>query len=541
VVYLIQVPPWKVIPGPNAITMEAARSQLIAWAAAQGALFPAEGFPFQPRVIYRPAAGTLIFTALLTPKQAQMTAKKFRYLVPGTVPGPKNLGTAFIFDPDQPIQVPAAPAAPPASATPTWAAKVVTPLAINTLPSPQPRVPVLYVVDTGVQLWVKPGSPGTMVPYHPQFAPAVNNGKLVLRQGCAAPTSNLYEWPPGPLGYPAPAGVTQTLWNTPADTVMTLPSTGVVLWNPQNVPPECLDPHRDQIGHGTKVLSTAIGASTGTTWGIPGLKVEVESIRIYGATNQSTVTEAIDGISMAVASHNNRKPTDPNAASVLLFASRTVSGFSDLLELNLWWAWYAGLVVVASGGNEPAAYAPGQFSPDSRWVSHTPPDPTSPSRYDPRMGPASDWPTTWGTPPTAAYPGMILVGGTNAAKTSAATKEYGAYGGGSSRGTAIDILAPHAGVPCANVVTTYVAPGLVDITGSSLSTGFVAGAALARLAATTAATANDVRDWMFPSAGPGSACAYSTATAANASPTRLANSALPAGFVKVPKLKVTAI
>ena len=382
------VPPWRPLPPTSKPEQAHAllRKQLQDWAKgkAQFRLFPKRGIEFDPdRDVIGERSRINVFTAYLTAAQADAIARRFKYFVsPSKTYEPSQ--TSDIVKGDSPTTG--------ATAT-SWAALAVVPTAIT--PPSIERTPVLYVVDTGVSFFKDNTST-----LHAEFSAGSNNGNLKIRQGRCAPQIGL--WPVSGSG----------VWNAASDSVL---GSTWVNGSLTGIPAGFVDPQRDPIGHGTKVASAAIGATTGITGRISGMKVEMESIRIYSSETTFTAA-AINGISQAMDAHLLRN-AEGNAPSVLVFASRTTAGFDPSLEVALWWAWSKGMICVAAGGNKSAAYATGLYSPDSLWYPFPKSaEPTSPSRFDWTAAASSPslWPA-WDDAPEASnpYPNapyLVLVG-----------------------------------------------------------------------------------------------------------------------------------
>jgi hypothetical protein len=556
--YLIMVPPWRAIKGAaNQITKDKAWAQMNTFAKSKMSANFVDRLVDPIRIVDDPAGGALIFVVSMTQQEATDIAEHFIY------PGPEPI--RFIVSPRH-VLVPeaVAPAAKPKPGGPigilslpydsNWAAKLVAPGPLDPVPDPQPNgTPVLYVVDTGVQFWVKKsvgaGNPWTA---HPEFLRAMASGKLKLRQGTVRVGSDAtHHWPP----YPA------EIANIPENQRPSLAS----LWEEQDngdilstdplptdlkpglsTPPNCLDPYEDPIDHGTKITSTAIGEHVGLLGRLPDAKIEVHSIRVYDQLYTYS-EDVIAGISAAIAEHIERA-ADGSAPSVLLLASRTSTtsnpAWSTALEIQLYFAWNKGIIVVASAGNEPSAYTTNKYSPESKWYP-TPianPSPTSPSRLDPNLGSSANWP--YGSnPPMPNNPYMVLVGGSNANRLNpplSLNYSSTAYTD-SSFGPAVDMLAPCELVPCASASPLQSSQdGLVEADGTSLSTGFVAGAALAYLCTNATPSPAGFRAWLMPSAGAIMRCRIVTSGAYPSQYRLTYPGGWPLPYARIPKLEVTS-
>lgn len=403
------------------------------------------------------------------------------------------------------------------------------------------RVPVLYVVDTGVQTFLTGGTG-----WHPQLKSAIETGKLRIRQGRVPHT--LGTWPP--------TSNNGTTWETTgADNLLTLPTS--FPFTPPTTSPT-FNPHLDINGHGTKITSAAVGSTVGTLANIVtasgALPIDIQSIRVYNNSTTYSV-DVVNGIYRAIQAHLVR---GANAPSVMLMASRTTSAFNQTFETALWWAWKQGIVCVVAAGN-----VSGTVSPNSRWYASAgviaSPATTSPSRYDWSLASATYWPN-WTSP--VSYPGvkpsdnpwpnepyLVLVGGTNAEKNN---PDRAGYWSSSCQGRDIDILAPAGGVAASVTSTASDPDALLASAGTSLSAGYVAGAALAFVATTTdngQPWPSRFRSWLLPNTNPitGSTaaddapCVITTNQGAYNSPSNTANNHLPSSYnFKLPRILINS-
>jgi hypothetical protein len=537
--YVIMVPPTHVGSHYNTSVL---RTLLEGHASSHMAIFP-KGIKFLPKGdINHPSAGLVGVTAFLFPKQ--VLDIKHTFLLPGiSSPNPVNvfIGPSLKYHPaaspermTQGIRI-------ASSGSAQWAANIVAPSVLTVTTPVNPKA-ALYVVDTGMLTHI------STTAFHPQFPIGTGVNQPRILQGQDAPWVGT--WPP--------TTANPTYWALPIytgglPTPLPLAAGGYLR---STIPTWALSPYKDSVGHGTKIASTAIGTILTTTPGsvgfmgrTTGAKYDVQSIRVYNSSNTYT-QDAIDGIGLAVESHQSR---GASAESVLLFASRTDAGFDPNLELALWWAWHEGIVVVVAGGNTPTAYATNPstlYSPDSQWYTDTEgslpeAQPTSPSRFDWVEANAHPdrWPA-WEEPqadiPYPDHPYLIVVGGSNATSLN---PTYDNWAAGSSRGPDIDIIAPFANVPVAktSVSTLYTTNDCLandsNCSGTSFSTGYVAGFALACLANTSGnPTPEQFRDWLFPANGPNVNAAPLSNAIANPTHYRSANY-----NNMVPKLKATTL
>ncbi len=574
--YAIVVPPWA------KITHKEARTAILTWAAT------APEFAGSPLKFIEemetdiPKAGGNAFGANLTGKQAEALQTRFRFKA-RRGPGAAELfvspdydfqpvGSGDSFEEFNPEAVSSTSRRARSSPAPVQAVMTTPESCARDLMVPneqaitQASTPVLYVVDTGVQPFVPAATPSGY-DWHPEFKPLVTAGKLRFRQGRVATGVGL--WPKSTA--PAP-------WNSPLtpppDPVLSFTSTNLKPCTAQAAPYDC-DPYNDPMGHGTRIASTAIGASLGalskfTVGGVP-VDLDVESIRIYKTASTTPPTfvtssaSVYNGIIQAVQAHLARVTTaNPSPKSVLVFASRTTAGFSANVEVALWWAWTKGMIVVVSGGNEPGTGNASQMhSPSAIWYTSAgvlpTTQPTSPSRFDWTYGnnpaAANRWPNPTlggGTVPCPDRPYLIIAGG-NAVQYSAGSSDYSAGNqgwrtttgnyNGSSRGPDIDIVAPSILVPNVTPGTTT----LGQATGTSFTTGYVAGVALAYAATqasgsggTTWTVPDAFRSWLIPPGGPGVACALSAASGWNGTVRQSPYVASGSGYGGfVPQLQVT--
>lgn len=383
----------------------------------------------------------------------------------------------------------------------------------------QQRIPVLYVVDTGVKPFKGTSSSWQM---SNQFV------NVKVRQGQIGEGLDA-EWPPQ-----GESSVWGQRVQAPDGEYLDLQAPFALYPSTSGY----LNPHEDPSGHGTKVASTAVGATMGvigklkkTSTGAP-VEVHVEPIRIYANSptgdptwfkNPETTSLVVSsGIYLAVASHLARSQAlGSTAASVLMFTSRSVSDFDEAVETALWWAWTKGMICVVSGGNEPGAnpQSPVMHAPNAMWYTASQtfgsPQSTTPARYD-WTKPANDTSGTlasyWPSGPVAIPNrwSLIIVGSNNVGlgtpgNPAAPFSGNQGWSSISSRGPDIDIVAPGKSVPCA----TQGSNNSSAATGSSLATGYVAGAALAYLAtkpSISAGVPDDFKAWLTPTAGPGNGC-----------------------------------
>lgn len=522
--HLIMVPPWRAKAGAlNQISKVAAKAQLDQWALTQTAIFPGGVIPFRPRVVEFTKPGILVFTADLDTKQADLIQSVFKYdagkatqieffvsknliyepspikerpLIPVGSTNPGDAASRIITNPENgQSEEPPCYVTPEGAITSFWTAS--TPLTLQ-----NNRRPVLYVVDTGVQPLVQTLAAG----YHPEYNIA-SSGRVQMIQGRVPSGGGIGTWSPPYTSSPP----TPSVWNNAVDSPLAIGSSDY----PTSTPSGALNPQLDTHSHGTKIASVAVGMATGVLGKTIGPNVDVQSIRIYDSSNTYTV-DAIDGIAQVIERHIDRQAasapaesTGANTASVLLFASRTTSGFDQILEVTMWWAWYQNVICIAAGGNTTTPYtgsgSTAKYSPDSLWYTNSTgglpaAQPTSPARFDWVEANAnpSRWPSWSDAPagnPRPNSPYLIIVGGYSGT-------DANVWWSGSSKGPEIDLLAPAVDVPCAKQVkaTQFVADDcLVLASGTSLSAGIVAGVALVYVAnKSTNPTPTDFRNWLLP-------------------------------------------
>lgn len=524
---MISVPPWR-----KDVKHDEVKKQLVQWSLTSSDFKSASNgvnlLKFIDMIdMAGDGAGGSIFTALLSDDLAKIiqddfTLGGFKVIVhPSRNYRLPDLRTRRLRSPGG-----LHPMFPPTGSHPaTWAAATVVP---SLLSSSNQRTPVLYVVDGGVQPIVPGVTSGTR--WHPEFA-AATNGDLKLRQGRLSDQALSRSWQ-HPLDQWYPLSPTpMTPWNYGADTHLTWTGQPKLLATTAYSASKYLDPHRDQKKHGTLVMSCAIGANVGVVGRVENVKTDFQSMRVYPSGNNPSASTAgmVEGIYNAVDAHLAR---GQGAASVLMFASRTTDGYDQSLENALWWAWKQGLICIVSAGNEPDPYDTGKHEPDSQWFpSATVPQPNSPSRIEWETGNTPAGEAFWeslgykspnGDPipvPDTSY--LIVVGANNAVKT--ATSPPPSIGDGwaasASKGPDVDVLAPSMSVPCANTTTG----GLLTASGASMSTGYVAGVALAYLSHVSAAQANPdaFREWLLPTSVPGSTSPIKLSTTASSWPGHL--------------------
>lgn len=544
--YIIMVPPWA-----KNVNHDQARNAIEEWTKPQNLsllglpkfLFGKSGLKLNPQKGYSVnsyGAGGNAFVAPLSSKQADalriyfsFDPKKrkrntpYRELIVSRIQrynvSPNSGGRHLV----QPLGT-------GATTTVEWAADSVFEIAnTSKLAVDQKRTSVvLYVVDTGIKPFFGTSSASKI---SSQFVNVkFRQGRIADGLGAVWPdpeldSGNIWSKQPGELlNLPLPPATFPLYTPTPTST--------------------CLNPQEDPSGHGTKVASTAVGATVGligkmTKMDSSPLDIEVESIRIYSNSPNGdptytppppTSTQVVaSGIFKAVDAHLARRSAagGSNVPSVLLFTSRSASGFDAAVETALWWAWTKGMICVVSGGNEEGSTSlAAMHVPNAMWYSASgtfgSPQSTSPARWDwTKPGDASGtyWPNPSAGTPAEPVPmpnsrSLIIVGGSNLAYAANPNPNWGgtddfrktsAGGYDSSRGPDIDILAPSKLVRCAvaGQDTTTTA------TGTSLATGYVAGAALAYLACATDIDENTptaFRNWLTPESGPGKGCKIST-------------------------------
>jgi len=392
----------------------------------------------------------------------------------------------------------------------------------------QKRIPVLYVVDSGIQPIVPPtGTSG----WHPEF-------KIVLT-GTPGPPHGLLQGRMSAANkfWPWSGGTGPWSW-TPLGAPLNFNGSNIALSPEPTWASGYADPHRDKKPHATMITSAAIGASTGVlgkfvqkdTTNL--LKVGVESIRVAKDKTPPLSDWVVEGIYKAVNAHLARKAADTNAASVLLlcYRSTVVSGVSDVgfdesLELALVWAAHKGVTCIVSAGNTPGTAANNTIhSPDWTFFdvngNINPAKQTSPSGFDTSPTNPGYWPnpsplTPSGEPiPRPVAPYMVLVGGqhSNDAAGTGAAAGWRTGATGSSRGPGVEIIAPSLSVPCAK----HDAAGYANVTGTSVAAGFVAGVAMVYLASQATAGPTEFRQWLLPTGVANldnAPCKVSTATA----------------------------
>ena len=537
-VYVISVPPgWKQDHKTVRDGMHAWMSTREEFKNADGSNFdPANGSPFDGHQgFYVPRAGGNLFTAHLSGAQAKALDNDFRMDGKKLIvhpshefqPCPLEINEAGIdgdFDEGH-VHI--------LSQT-TWGDDAAVAAAITTRPAL--RVPVLYVVDTGVQPIVPTATGATTYKWNPQFSAASGaTPKLIFLQGRLAPSLGRSWQFTGPTpnfnsSYAADPDAPATTiagaalpppWNVLADSPLVWGGSTVLAPCPKTYDTTIfLDPQRDDIVHGTPITSCAVGTSVGVLGKITGLTCRVESIRVYNNPTTPTAT-IVEGIYRALDAHKirvaNQGANDPAPVSVLLLASRSTTGYDQSLEVALWWAWYNGMVCIVSAGNEQDPYdttvTPNKYPPEAQWFPPGgTPLPTSPSRFDWRIGSTPAGKTYWDAlgikndlnEPVAVpdKPYLIMVGADN---STFAVPTNDGWSPSASKGPGVDILGPSLSLPCSkNVYSTLYANGdcLMTASGASITTGYVAGVALAYLASVSEAKANptDFRNWLLPDA-----------------------------------------
>lgn len=551
--YLVSVPPW------SKINHATAGQAIQKWTRPENLpvglpklLFGATGLPLDPAKgfnINQHGAGGNAFIVSMTKDQAKVLSEDFSFahpmkrnkgsrveLIVSRIQCYKleSFGNPHALSDGEPGHVHTLGVGPTTNIE--WAADSVFEVGNpSKLAVDQKRTPVLYVVDTGIKPFAGTKAVSKL---STQFV------NVKLRQGRIADGLGAV-WPDPELD------PSTDLWGKGVDQLLDL-SGSFPLYTPTGTSPNCLNPQEDPSGHGTRVASTALGATVGVLGKMTKLDntspldVEVESICIYSGnpTGDPTYTPppptstqvVASGIYKAVDAHLARKAAlGSNPPSVLLFTSRSTSGFDAAVETALWWAWTKGMICVVSGGNEPgSSSSTAMHSPNAMWYSGSgtfgTPQSTSPARWD--WNKLNDptgafWPNPTAGNPSEPVPmpdkcSLIIVGGSNLAYAANPNPNWGGTDDfrktstgafDSSRGPDIDILAPSKAVPSAIAGSNSTS----NANGTSLATGFVAGAALAYAACATNFGDNapeDFRNWLTPSTGPGKGCKISTSPTA---------------------------
>lgn len=354
----------------------------------------------------------------------------------------------YIVEPDQQM----VPTDGPPDPTPTgWALQGLLASHLYGLPKPagcEPCQVTLYVVDSGVQKLLGTG-------LHPQFG---SISPVVWGGGLMAPS---------------------------------LTGSGA-------------SPFIDVRNHGTGVASTAVGLDTGLFAHLHGGSVVLEPCQIYFPSVSPTapwVSDALNVVFLASVQHLARRndATVLNNGSVLMFANRTTTAYSELMERQLAEATKAGMVVVAAAGNQLSGVDPAlpvltppipPLCDPMQLVSQISPPPSS--TKTPSGMPLSGLlgnpfgPCSFYATPLVPY--LLLVGGT----ASDGSMWVGGTNG-SNYGPQTSLFAPAAGVTKASALSA----ALVTGTGTSLATGYVAGLSLYYLSFRPWASVTEVRNFVL--------------------------------------------
>ena len=264
-------------------------------------------------------------------------------------------------------------------------------------------------------------------------------------------------------------------------------------------------PFIDVRNHGTGVASTAVGLDTGLFAHLHGGSVVLEPCQIYYPSAVPTapwVSDALNAVFQASVQHLARRndATVLNNGSVLMFANRTTTSYSELMERQLAEATKAGMVVVAAAGNQLSAADPtlpsltppipplcdpmqlvSQISPPPSTTKTPSGMPLSGLLGNPFVGPCAFYAT-----PTAHY--LLLVGG-----TASDGSLWSSGPNGSNYGPQTSLFAPAGEVTKASALS---AP-LVTGSGTSLATGYVAGLSLYYLSFRPWASVMEVRNFVL--------------------------------------------
>lgn len=123
-------------------------------------------------------------------------------------------------------------------------------------------------------------------------------------------------------------------------------------------------PFIDLHDHGTGVASTAVGKDTGLFAHLHGGSVVLEPCQIYfpslSPPEPPWVSDAVNVVFLASVAHLARANDSclTNDGSVLLFANRTVTAYSEIMERQLAEATKAGIVVITAAGNKASNVDP---------------------------------------------------------------------------------------------------------------------------------------------------------------------------------------
>ncbi len=229
-------------------------------------------------------------------------------------------------------------------------------------------------------------------------------------------------------------------------------------------PPELLSPYVDPSDHGTRVTGCLGGRTTGLLGALGG-RAQVKSINIYDSPPQAGTfaSQAIQGILQAVTDHQTRKaqPYLRNHASVLVFAHSTeaAAGRMAALDNAVLTAWREGLHVILSAGNQNALAA--QVSPAGAAWGHVPIRST-PVRFWDGLPPA-------GATYYRAEDALLVVGA--AQSNGKSVIRWPQSNINTATVDAIDLFAPGAAISCPSGLSNLI---YVNASGTSMAAGFTA-------------------------------------------------------------------
>ncbi len=260
---------------------------------------------------------------------------------------------------------------------------------------------------------------------------------------------------------------TRVTFGTPWVTTGPPPNSG----DPFSSPPSP-DAWLDQTDHGTKVLSASIGAKVGIHSRVKNINSIVQSINVHRSNNDTAFTsDIVDALDRAVIDELARENDGNlrNNGTILTFPYRNFCGLSPALEDMLSGATSSGIIVVAGAGNDDSGDEPPLVTAAQLAVSPPPCSSATAFPASPSRNPGNS--------------DLIFAGGS--------TETNSRWIGG-NYSPQTDIFSPGE-----NVTVRNANGSLVSANGTSMSTGYVAGALTWLVAQSPWITPVEARDWIM--------------------------------------------
>jgi Subtilase family len=232
----------------------------------------------------------------------------------------------------------------------------------------------------------------------------------------------------------------------------------------------------DEADHGTKVLSASIGNTAGVLSRVSGISTIVESFKVHRPCASAALTsDVISALTKAVQDEYLRQLDGSlrNDGTILTFPYRNPCGRSPALDKILFKAWNSGVIVVVGTGNDSAPNEPPVAT--AMDLAATPPPcsssltfPASPSRI------MSD---------VVGSDSLIFVSGSNSVSS---------RWSGANWSQQTDLFAPSETVHVRNASGNF-----VSTNGTSMATGYVAGALTWLVAQRPWVSPAEARAWLM--------------------------------------------